>query len=76
MWTFVVELDGKRSGRQPIGGSNRHRVLWHVGDVLEREWLSSRLVRRLETPRHLSRCSLCHRTHIVALFRRRHLLLR
>ncbi|MQL80292.1 hypothetical protein Taro_012741 [Colocasia esculenta] len=26
MWTFVVELDGKRSGRQPIGGSNRRRA--------------------------------------------------
>ncbi|MQM04183.1 hypothetical protein Taro_036976 [Colocasia esculenta] len=71
MWTFIVELDGKRSGRQSIGGS----ILWHLGDVLEREWLSRRLVRRLETPRHLSRCNLCHRTHTVALFRR-HLLLR
>ncbi|MQL74898.1 hypothetical protein Taro_007260 [Colocasia esculenta] len=30
-----------------------------------REWLSRRLVRRLETPRHLSRRSLCHRTHTV-----------
>ncbi|MQM01855.1 hypothetical protein Taro_034615 [Colocasia esculenta] len=51
-------------------------VLWHLGVVLEREWLSRRLVRRLETPRHLSRHSLCHRTHTVALFRHRHLLLR
>ncbi|MQL74846.1 hypothetical protein Taro_007209 [Colocasia esculenta] len=52
-------------------------VLWHLGDVLEREWLSRRLVRRLETPRHLSRRSLYHRTHIVVLFlHRRHLLLR
>ncbi|MQL68613.1 hypothetical protein Taro_000894 [Colocasia esculenta] len=25
MWTFVIELDGKRSGRQPIGGSHRRR---------------------------------------------------
>ncbi|MQM08973.1 hypothetical protein Taro_041830 [Colocasia esculenta] len=49
-------------------------VLWHLGDVLEREWLSRRLVRRLETPRHLSRRSLCHRTHTLALFH--HLLLR
>ncbi|MQM00581.1 hypothetical protein Taro_033318, partial [Colocasia esculenta] len=52
-------------------------VLWRLGDVLEREWLSRRLDRRLETPRHHSRHSLCHRTHTVALFRhRRHLLLR
>ncbi|MQL73371.1 hypothetical protein Taro_005720, partial [Colocasia esculenta] len=51
-------------------------ILWHLGDVLEREWLRRRLVRRLETPRHLCRRSLCHRTHTVALFRhRRHLLL-
>ncbi|MQM02731.1 hypothetical protein Taro_035502 [Colocasia esculenta] len=45
------------------------------GVILEREWLSRRLVRRLETPRHLSRRNLCHRTHTVVLFRR-HLLLR
>ncbi|MQL95974.1 hypothetical protein Taro_028643 [Colocasia esculenta] len=51
------------------------RVLWHLGDVLEREWLSRRLVRRLETPRHLSRHSVCHRMHTVALFRHRHHLL-
>ncbi|MQL78396.1 hypothetical protein Taro_010830, partial [Colocasia esculenta] len=38
-------------------------------DVLEREWLSRRLVRRLETLRHHSRRSLCHRTHIVVLLR-------
>ncbi|MQL88603.1 hypothetical protein Taro_021160 [Colocasia esculenta] len=50
-------------------------LLWRLGDVLEREWLSRRLVRRLEMPRHLSRCSLCHRMHTVALFRH-HLLLR
>ncbi|MQM04311.1 hypothetical protein Taro_037106 [Colocasia esculenta] len=25
MWTFVVELDGKRSGCRPIGSSNRRR---------------------------------------------------
>ncbi|MQM11137.1 hypothetical protein Taro_044041 [Colocasia esculenta] len=50
-------------------------VLWLLGDVLEREWLSRRLVRRLETPRHLSRRSLCHRTHTVVLLRR-HLHLR
>ncbi|MQL85436.1 hypothetical protein Taro_017957, partial [Colocasia esculenta] len=51
--------------------------LWHLGVVLEREWLSRRLVRRLETLRHLSRHNLCHRTHTVVLFRhRRHLLLR
>ncbi|MQM05816.1 hypothetical protein Taro_038632 [Colocasia esculenta] len=50
-------------------------VLWHLGVVLEREWLSRRPVRRLEMPRHLSRCNLCHRTHTVALFLR-HLLLR
>ncbi|MQM18590.1 hypothetical protein Taro_051585 [Colocasia esculenta] len=47
-----------------------------VGDVLEREWLSRRLDRRLEMPRHLSRCSLCHRMHTVVLFRHCHLLLR
>ncbi|MQM22522.1 hypothetical protein Taro_055576 [Colocasia esculenta] len=51
-------------------------VLWHLGDVLDREWPSRRLVRRLETPRHLSRCSLCHRMLTVALFRHRHLVLR
>ncbi|MQL97765.1 hypothetical protein Taro_030466 [Colocasia esculenta] len=52
-------------------------VLWHLGDVLEREWLSRRLVRRLETLRHLSRRSLCYRTQTVALFCHcRHLLLR
>ncbi|MQL87847.1 hypothetical protein Taro_020398 [Colocasia esculenta] len=52
-------------------------VLWHQGDVLEREWPSRRLVRRLETLRHLSRRSLCHRTHTVVLFHhRRHLFLR
>ncbi|MQL95896.1 hypothetical protein Taro_028565 [Colocasia esculenta] len=52
-------------------------VLWHLGDVLEREWLSRRLVRRLETPFHHNRRSLCHKTHTMALFRhRRHLLLR
>ncbi|MQL70080.1 hypothetical protein Taro_002406 [Colocasia esculenta] len=50
-------------------------VLWYLGDVLEREWPSRRLVRRLETLRHLSRRSLYHRTHTVVLFRR-HLLLR
>ncbi|MQM19070.1 hypothetical protein Taro_052068 [Colocasia esculenta] len=95
MWTFVIELDGKRSGRQPIGGSNRRRggssstpvpgesshsgvgapklhLVSEPGDVLEREWVSRRLVRRLETPRHLSRRSLCHRTRTVALFRHRH----
>ncbi|MQM15093.1 hypothetical protein Taro_048030, partial [Colocasia esculenta] len=48
-------------------------VLWHLGDVLEMEWLSRRLVRRLEMLRHHSRRSLCHRTHTVVLFRRRHL---
>ncbi|MQL82865.1 hypothetical protein Taro_015351 [Colocasia esculenta] len=52
-------------------------ILWHLGDVLEREWLSRRLVRRLETLRHLSRRSPCHRTHTVVLFyHRRHLLLK
>ncbi|MQL68111.1 hypothetical protein Taro_000439 [Colocasia esculenta] len=51
-------------------------VLWHLCDVLEREWLSRRLVRRLEMLRHLSRRSLYHRTRTVALFLRRHLLLR
>ncbi|MQM04288.1 hypothetical protein Taro_037084 [Colocasia esculenta] len=52
-------------------------LLWHLGDVLEREWPSRQLVRRLETLCHLSRRSLCHRTHTVVLFRhRRHLLLR
>ncbi|MQL72854.1 hypothetical protein Taro_005196 [Colocasia esculenta] len=52
-------------------------LLWRLGDVLEREWLNRRLIRRLEMPRHHSRHSLCHRTHIVALFRHcRHLLLR
>ncbi|MQL79690.1 hypothetical protein Taro_012138 [Colocasia esculenta] len=51
-------------------------ILWHLGDVLEMAWPSRRLVRRLETLRHLSRRSLCHRTHTVVLFRRRHLLLR
>ncbi|MQM23597.1 hypothetical protein Taro_056663 [Colocasia esculenta] len=77
MSMFAVELDGKRSGRRPIGSSNRRRVLWHLGDVLEREWLSRRLDRRLEMLRHLSRRSLCHRTHTVVLFRhRRHLLLK
>ncbi|MQM15148.1 hypothetical protein Taro_048086 [Colocasia esculenta] len=35
-----------------------HMLLWNLGDVLEREWLSRRLIRRLETPRHLSRRSL------------------
>ncbi|MQM05648.1 hypothetical protein Taro_038460 [Colocasia esculenta] len=50
-------------------------ILWHLGDVLEREWLSRLLVRRLETLRHLSRRSLCHRTHTVVLLRR-HLHLR
>ncbi|MQL99937.1 hypothetical protein Taro_032670 [Colocasia esculenta] len=52
-------------------------VLWRLGDVLEREWLSRRLDRRLEMPHHHSRRNLCHRTHTVALFRhRRHLRLR
>ncbi|MQL75782.1 hypothetical protein Taro_008165 [Colocasia esculenta] len=59
-----------------MAGVERLCVLWHLGDVLEREWLSKRLVRRLETPHHLSRHSLRHRTHTVVLFRhRRHLLL-
>ncbi|MQL78965.1 hypothetical protein Taro_011401 [Colocasia esculenta] len=53
-----------------------HMILWHLGDVLEREWPSRRLVRRLETLRHLSRRSLYHRTHTVVLFRCRHLHLR
>ncbi|MQM08205.1 hypothetical protein Taro_041059 [Colocasia esculenta] len=48
-----------------------------VGDILEREWLSRRLDRRLEMPHHLSRRSLCHKTHTAVLFRHcRHLLLR
>ncbi|MQL81041.1 hypothetical protein Taro_013499 [Colocasia esculenta] len=51
-------------------------ILWRLGDVIEREWLSRRLDRGLQTPRHLSRRSLCHRTHTVVLFHRRHLLLR
>ncbi|MQL78415.1 hypothetical protein Taro_010848 [Colocasia esculenta] len=42
-----------------------------VGDVLEREWPSRRLVRRLETLRHHSRCSLCHRTHTVFVVQHR-----
>ncbi|MQM14268.1 hypothetical protein Taro_047197 [Colocasia esculenta] len=42
------------------------------GDVLEKEWPSRRLVRKLEMLRHLSRRSLCHRTHTVVLFLRRH----
>ncbi|MQM06452.1 hypothetical protein Taro_039276 [Colocasia esculenta] len=51
-------------------------ILWHLGDVLEREWPSRRFARRLETLHHLSRHSLCHRTHTVVLFRhRRHLFL-
>ncbi|MQL98721.1 hypothetical protein Taro_031435 [Colocasia esculenta] len=65
------------SSSTPVPGESSHSgvVLWHLGDVLEREWLSGRLVRRLEMPRHLSIRSLCHRTHTVVLFRR-HLLLR
>ncbi|MQL69431.1 hypothetical protein Taro_001724, partial [Colocasia esculenta] len=40
-------------------------VLWHLGIILEREWLSRTFVRRLETLCHLSRRSLCHRMHTV-----------
>ncbi|MQM19175.1 hypothetical protein Taro_052173, partial [Colocasia esculenta] len=40
-------------------------ILWHLGDVLEREWLSRRLIRRLEMLCHLSRRSLCHRMHTM-----------
>ncbi|MQL95280.1 hypothetical protein Taro_027942 [Colocasia esculenta] len=65
------------SSSTPVPGESSHSgaVLWRLGDVLEREWLSRRHVRRLETPRHHSRRNLCHKMHTVALFRR-HLLLR
>ncbi|MQL87069.1 hypothetical protein Taro_019601 [Colocasia esculenta] len=61
--------------REDLASTVKPSILWLLGDVLEREWLSRRLVRRLEMLRHLSRRSLCHRTHIVVLLRR-HLHLR
>ncbi|MQM14959.1 hypothetical protein Taro_047895 [Colocasia esculenta] len=66
------------SSSTPVPGESSHSgvVLWHLGDVLEREWLSRRFVKKLETLHHLSRRSLCHKTHTLVLFRRRHLLLR
>ncbi|MQL86920.1 hypothetical protein Taro_019450 [Colocasia esculenta] len=77
-----ADLGGIREGYWSVTGNAdsgslqlvSESVLWRPGDVLEREWLSRRLARRLEMPRHLSRRSLCHRTHTVALFLCHHLL--
>ncbi|MQM07750.1 hypothetical protein Taro_040594 [Colocasia esculenta] len=74
-WRCLIELETRRFG-VIRAETSRGSVLWHLGNVLEREWPSRRFVRRLEMLRHLSRRSLCHRTHTVVLFCRRHLLLR
>ncbi|MQM22499.1 hypothetical protein Taro_055552 [Colocasia esculenta] len=76
-WSPFSTARVKRRAKTGRGPDARESVciLWLLGDVLEREWLSRRLVRRLEMLRHLSRRSLCHRTHRVVLLRR-HLHLR